>query len=88
MKHGAIGNIRLILTCAACGKEDRVDPNTLEDAPYYVCAECKVLIARWQEESRREAREAAERALASPRYAAVCALLTWQGARAAAQTDG
>ena len=74
------------MTCASCGKVEKVDPNAAPTGqPYYVCRECEGLIELWKAESKREIQALKEERLSSPRYASLRALLTYEPARLAAR---
>lgn len=73
------------LTCASCGKVEKVDPSALTGQPYFICRECEGLIEQWKVQSKRELQALKEERLSSPRYASLRALLTYEPARLAAR---
>lgn len=69
------------LLCSACGKVHEAEAYQ----PYSLCSECEELARAWAAERKRLLAELAEERLASPRYASLRALLTYEPARLAAR---
>lgn len=64
------------LQCGACGELDPVDK--WDGSMWHLCKLCRELADKWRKESASDLAALREERRASPRYASVRPLLTWQ----------